>query len=621
MILKKLIGFLTGRKEGGAKTDNKGGEGSKERSGSPREDGWRPSADRPAGAAKAAAPAREGAAPRPQGQGQGPRPENRDGDGERRPRNRNRRGPREGGDRATSPTGDRPPREDRAPREGGDRGPRREGGGDRGPRAEGDRGPRRDGGGDRGPRGEGDRGPRREGGGDRGPRREGGRGGRDGGPPPRRPRKNAEEGGGVVLATRNTIGVDRPERIAMNEVMEPEEFGPFQELDLPRPILQAIADLGISNPTPVQAQAIPIIQRGRDLIASAPTGTGKTAAFSLPVLAHLKEHGALRTLILEPTRELAIQVGQSCEDYAKYTDLRVAIICGGVNYNQQLASLQEGPDLIAATPGRLLDHHENKHLSLDSIEVVILDEVDRMLDMGFLPDVRRIVELCRNRKQTLLFSATMPPQIEGLAQWALKDPEKMEIGVSTRPSETINHAFYPIAFTQKLEFLLALVENQHLETVIVFTRTRMGADMVAERIASSGKSVVALHSDRSQSQRLEALTGFQEGRYKVLVATDIAARGLHIPNVGHVINFDIPENPEDYVHRIGRTGRALSTGEAHTLVTGEDIKCMNAIEEYIGYPVQRRKLDTFEYVYNRMLEGNDPGHVPGKFRSTRKKRR
>jgi ATP-dependent RNA helicase RhlE len=598
-MFKKLISLIFGRKDGADKPEGKAQE-------RPRDGGWRPGDPQP-----------QSRPQQPRGE-RGPRPER----GERPDR----------GDRPDR--GPRPPR-DGQPREGGEFGPdgdkkrrrRRRRGGNRedGPREEGQEGaptaergerPPRE---DRGPRpersGGGDRGERRDRGGDRGER--GGRGGRDGG----RRRKNIEDGGGVVLETRSTIGVERPERIAMNEIMEPGEFGEFQELDLPRPILQAIADLNITTPTPVQAQAIPIIQRGRDLIARAPTGTGKTAAFSLPTLAHLREHGALRVLVLEPTRELAIQVGQSCEDYAKYTDLRVAIICGGVNYNQQLKSLQEGPDLIAATPGRLLDHHENKHLSLDSIEVVILDEVDRMLDMGFLPDVRRIVQFCRNRKQTLLFSATMPPQIESLAEWALKEPEKMEIGVRTRPSETINHAFYPIAGTQKLEFLLALVENQHLETVIVFTRTRMGADMVAERIASTGKEVAALHSDRSQSQRLEALNGFQEGKYKVLVATDIAARGLHIPNVGHVINFDIPENPEDYVHRIGRTGRALSTGEAHTLVTGEDIKYMNAIEEYIGYPVQRKKLEGFEYVYNRMLEGNDAGHTPGKFRSTRKKRR
>ncbi|HWA87304.1 MAG TPA: DEAD/DEAH box helicase [Opitutus sp.] len=376
----------------------------------------------------------------------------------------------------------------------------------------------------------------------------------------------------------------------------------FSALGLSDPLAFAVQEMGYVEPTPIQAQAIPVVLRGGDVIGSAQTGTGKTAAFALPIIQRLGGHGALRCLILEPTRELALQVEDAFQKYAKFTDLRVTIVYGGVGYGKQTSDLKRGMDILAATPGRLLDHIEQGNCSLDRVDILVLDEVDRMLDMGFLPDVRRIVGKCPKGRQTLFFTATLPPEIEQLASWALLDPVKVEIGRVRSPAETVAHAFYPVVASQKFELLQLLLEKTDFKSVLIFTRTRMGADRIAHRLKTHGHSVGVMHSDRNQRERIEALEGFKSGKYEVLVATDIAARGLDIAGVSHVVNYDVPENAEDYVHRIGRTGRAHHTGDAFTLVTEDDVRDARSIERYMGMAVERKKIEGFPYIYSALFD-------------------
>jgi len=376
----------------------------------------------------------------------------------------------------------------------------------------------------------------------------------------------------------------------------------FSALGLCDALAYAVQEKGYTEPTPIQAQSIPVILEGRDLIGSAQTGTGKTAAFALPIIQKLGGHGPLRCLVLEPTRELALQVEEAFQHYAKFTDLAVTIVYGGVGYGKQLEDLQRGVDILAATPGRLLDHLEQGNCSLADVDILVLDEVDRMLDMGFLPDVKRIVQQTPKSRQTLFFTATLPPEIASLAGWALRDPVRVEIGRQRSPAETVAHAFYPVVATQKFELLQLLLEQTEFKSVIVFTRTRMGADRIASRLRESGHTVGVLHSDRSQRERVEALQGFKSGTFEVLVATDIAARGLDIAGVSHVVNYDVPENAEDYVHRIGRTGRAQTSGDAFTLVTEEDVRDARSIERYMGVSVERKKIDGFPYIYSALFD-------------------
>lgn len=376
----------------------------------------------------------------------------------------------------------------------------------------------------------------------------------------------------------------------------------FSKLGLSDPLAFAVQEMGYVEPTPIQVQAIPVVLRGGDVIGSAQTGTGKTAAFALPIIQRLGGHGALRCLILEPTRELALQVEEAFQKYAKFTDLRVTIVYGGVGYGKQTEDLRRGMDILAATPGRLLDHMEQGNCSLDKVDILVLDEVDRMLDMGFLPDVRRIVGKCPKARQTLFFTATLPPEIEQLASWALRDPVRVEIGRVRSPAETVSHGFYPVVASQKFELLQLLLEKTTFKSVIIFSRTRMGADRIAHKLKGKGHTVGVMHSDRNQRERIEALEGFKSGKYEVLVATDIAARGLDIAGVSHVINYDVPENPEDYVHRIGRTGRAHNTGEAFTLVTEDDVRDARSIERYMGIPVERKKVEGFPYIYSALFD-------------------
>ncbi|HLP09640.1 MAG TPA: DEAD/DEAH box helicase [Opitutaceae bacterium] len=376
----------------------------------------------------------------------------------------------------------------------------------------------------------------------------------------------------------------------------------FFGLGLRKEVVAAVFEKGYTEPTPIQARAIPLVLAGRDLIGTAQTGTGKTAAFALPILHRLGGHGRCRCLILEPTRELALQVEEAFRTYGKFTGLRVAVVYGGVGYGKQREELQRGVDVIVATPGRLLDLLGDGTCRLGDLEVLVLDEVDRMLDMGFLPDVRRIIRHVPAQRQTLLFSATLPPEIQGLAQSVLTNPETIEIGIRSSPAETVDHAFYPVVAAQKFELLCTLLERTEYKSVIVFTRTKIGADKIAHRLHALGLKSGVMHSDRSQRERTEALDGFKSGRFQMLVATDLAARGLDIRGVTHVINYDMPENPEDYVHRIGRTGRANNEGDAYTLMTEEDLRNARSIERLIGRSVPRRKVDGFNYLYSALFE-------------------
>jgi ATP-dependent RNA helicase RhlE len=351
---------------------------------------------------------------------------------------------------------------------------------------------------------------------------------------------------------------------------------------------------------------------GRDVIGSAQTGTGKTAAFALPALSKLGHHApGPRMLILEPTRELAAQVETAFRDFARFTDLRIAVVFGGVGYGRQLDQLKSGVDVLVATPGRLLDHMERGTCKLDLVQSLVLDEADRMLDMGFLPDVRRIVQKCPRERQTMLFSATIPPEIETLIQWTMRNPETIEIGARRSPAETVKHVIYPVAEVQKMDLLLAVLNEVHYDSVIVFCRTKHGADRVAGLLKRNQHAVAVLHSNRTQREREQALQGFRDGRFEVLVATDIAARGLDIADVSHVINYDVPQHPEDYVHRIGRTGRAAATGDAFTIMVAEDSKHVMSIERFIGQKIPRTKLDKFEYRYTALFEESKPGAQQG----------
>jgi len=376
----------------------------------------------------------------------------------------------------------------------------------------------------------------------------------------------------------------------------------FQEFGLSETAVHGAQRIGYVDPSPIQERAIPIILSKKDLVGSAQTGTGKTAAFGLPLISLLGWHESTRCLVLEPTRELAMQVEEAFRDFSYFTDLEIALIHGGVGYGKQEKALKSGADVVVATPGRLIDHMEQGTLSLKGIEYLVLDEVDRMLDMGFLPAVRKIIERCPKERQTLMFSATIPEEIDRLSSWALRNPEKIEIGIRKSPAETVTHAFYPVGLDQKFELVCELLERTHYESVLIFTRTKDGADRVSNRLKSINHSVAVLHSNRSQSERTEALAGFKSGKYEVMVATDIAARGLDVQGVSHVINYDIPTHPEDYVHRIGRTGRAQAEGDAFTIITTEDLTHVQAIENFIGQKILREKLENFPYKYSTIFD-------------------
>ena len=397
---------------------------------------------------------------------------------------------------------------------------------------------------------------------------------------------------------------------------------PFIKLGLSPAILDGVRAAGYVTPTPIQLRGIPLVLAGRDVIGSAQTGTGKTAAFALPILSKLGQHApGPRALILEPTRELAAQVETAFHDFARFTDLKTTVVFGGVGYGRQLDELRSGTDVLVATPGRLLDHLERGTVRLDKVQFLVLDEADRMLDMGFLPDVRRILDRCPRQRHTALFSATIPPQIGTLIQWAMKNPETIEIGARWTPAETVKHVIYPVSDSQKSDLLLELLKRVDYNSVLVFCRTKHGADRVAQLLKRNNHAVAVLHSNRTQREREQALKGFRDGRFAALVATDIAARGLDIADVSHVVNYDVPQHPEDYIHRIGRTGRAEASGDAFTIMTAEDASHVFAIERFISQKIPRVKLENFNYTYTMLFEEGKPGQpkggFPGKARGAR----
>ncbi len=379
----------------------------------------------------------------------------------------------------------------------------------------------------------------------------------------------------------------------------------FDTLGLSAPVLEAVLETGYTNPTPIQAQAIPVILAGKDVIGASQTGTGKTAAFALPSLSKIEKMGKPQILVLEPTRELAHQVAEQFEKYGAKTGMKVALLYGGVGLGKQMEDLAEA-DIVVATPGRLVDCFYRAAMRFGEIKILILDEVDRMLDMGFLPQVRKIVNLCPwEGRQTLFFSATMPAAIQTFAQWCLVDPEKIEIA-RAEVAATVSHAFYPVSIDQRDELLLALLKETDYHSVMIFTRTRREADEVTGMIKNTGQTkVAAMHSDINQTDRMKALAGFKSGEYEILVATDVAARGIDVSGVSHVINYRVPENAEDYVHRIGRTGRAEAEGDAFTILTADELDFAKSVEIFVNKEIKREKLPDFPYIYTALLD-TDP---------------
>ena len=346
----------------------------------------------------------------------------------------------------------------------------------------------------------------------------------------------------------------------------------FSKLGLPAPVMRGVRAAGYTTPTPIQQQAIPLILEGHNVIGAAQTGSGKTAAFVLPILARLLDgRPSLRALVLVPTRELAAQVETAARDYARFTRLRCGVVYGGVRIEPQVRQLRgDGVDLLVATPGRLLDLHGRQSVAFEDIEVLVLDEADRMVDMGFAPDLRRILKLLPTDRQTMMFSATMPPDLNKVAAEALVDPVRLDLAPPSKPAAGITQAVYPIARHLKTDLLDEILRRTSMGSVIVFTRTKHGADRLARQLEKRGQSVVALHGNRTQSQRERALRDVRRGRVQILIATDIASRGIDVREITHVINFDVPHTPEDYVHRIGRTARAEATGDAFTLMSPDE---------------------------------------------------
>jgi len=360
-------------------------------------------------------------------------------------------------------------------------------------------------------------------------------------------------------------------------------------------VTAGIQAAGFTDPTTIQSRAIPPALAGKDLIGLAQTGTGKTAAFALPVLNRILsgKRGSPQALVIAPTRELAEQIHQAITDLGKKTGLRCTAIYGGVAIGPQIRSVKKA-DIIVACPGRLLDHMRRKTVDLSSLKMLILDEADHMFDLGFLPDIRSILKQIPTNRQTLLFSATMPREIRHLAAETLTDPVTVQVGI-TAPAETVSHALFPIDQNQKTPLLLRLLKQTRTHSVLIFTRTKHRARRLGEQLTRAGYKAASLQGNLSQNQRQSAINGFRNGTYQILVATDIAARGIDIANVSHVINYDIPNTADAYIHRIGRTGRAACTGEAFTMVTGEDARMVNAIDRVMGSRVERRKLADFNY--------------------------
>jgi ATP-dependent RNA helicase RhlE len=395
---------------------------------------------------------------------------------------------------------------------------------------------------------------------------------------------------------------------------------PFASLGLSSKLAQALKEKGYVEPTPIQAKAIPVILSGRDVIGVAQTGTGKTAAFVLPLLERLstgQAKRAMRVLVIAPTRELVAQIEENVREYGRHLRLRYATIFGGVGEGPQIQALTRGVDLVVATPGRLIDLMQQRHVDFSALQVLVLDEADRMLDMGFLPAIRKIVAATPGSRQTLLFSATMSREIEGVAKDVLTSPALVEIGARSTPAEAVTQYVVEVSPAGKVPALIHLLRDAALESVLVFSRTKHGADRIARKLSAAGLSTATLHSNRTQGQRLAALKRFRSGEVRVLIATDIAARGIDVDGISHVINFDFPPQPEDYVHRIGRTGRAQAIGDAISFATHEDADSLRKLERFLGRGIARKNLDGYvaEAATASTLpaqSGDRPAHTPGK---------
>ena len=374
----------------------------------------------------------------------------------------------------------------------------------------------------------------------------------------------------------------------------------FENLGLTSEILRAVSEQGYSNPTPIQRQAIPIVLQGKDILAGAQTGTGKTAAFTLPLLEMIHEHAQgkgdrpIRALVVTPTRELAAQVGESIETYAKYLPIGSAVVFGGVKIGPQIEKLRHGVDILVATPGRLLDHLQQKTVSLSHVEILVLDEADRMLDMGFIHDIRKLLKHLPHDRQNLLFSATYSDEIKQLANDLLNQPQQIEVARQNTTAQTVKQLVYPVDKGRKRELLSHTIGANNWQQVLVFTRTKHGANRLAQQLEKDGLTTAAIHGNKSQGARTRALAGFKNGDIRVLVATDIAARGLDIDQLPHVVNFELPNVPEDYVHRIGRTGRAGHEGEAISLVCIDELKLLNDIERLLELEIPKKILPGYE---------------------------
>ena len=371
---------------------------------------------------------------------------------------------------------------------------------------------------------------------------------------------------------------------------------PFEALGLGSQLTLALKEKGYVEPTPIQAKAIPVILSGRDVIGVAQTGTGKTAAFVLPLLERLADTQAerrMRVLVIAPTRELVAQIEENVRAYGKHLPLRYATVFGGVGEGAQIQALRRGVDLVVATPGRLIDLTEQRHVDYSALQVLVLDEADRMLDMGFLPSIRRIVAKTPATRQTLLFSATMSKEIERIAKEVLKTPAHVEVGARSTPAEAVTQYVVELSPGGKVPALVHLLKDAALQSVLVFSRTKHGADRIARKLEDAGVRTATLHSNRTQGQRLAALKRFKSGDVRVLIATDIAARGIDVDGISHVINFDFPPQPEDYVHRIGRTGRNQAIGDAISFVTHEDADSLKKLERFLGRGITRKKLEGY----------------------------
>ncbi|MFC1760979.1 DEAD/DEAH box helicase [Planctomycetota bacterium] len=392
---------------------------------------------------------------------------------------------------------------------------------------------------------------------------------------------------------------------------------PFKTMGLVDPLVQGILATGYTAPTEIQSQAIPAALEGRDIVGCAQTGTGKTAAFVLPMLNRLEtvpqksKKKKPRALVVTPTRELAVQIEQAVRGYGRFTKLRAIAIYGGTSIANQIRSLRRGLDIVVATPGRLLDHMRHGTVNLSLVEMLVLDEADRMFDMGFILDIRKIIEELPAERQTLLFSATIPATVKKLTASIQKSPLMIQIGRPRNPIETITQHVYPVPQAQKLDLLLHLMQREEMDSVLVFSRTKRGADRICRQLKQAEVRAVAIHSDRTQRQRLRALEGFKRGKYRVLVATDIAARGIDVEGISHVVNFDVPGYAEDYIHRIGRTGRATATGDAMTFVSQGEVQDLRKIEIFIERKFKARWVEGFAYAHRVSLIPKPTGKKDG----------